>query len=166
MDCVLKAAVREEEEAEEEEDGRDDENENENELFQRRLGWRRGTGDGLTPSEVFLALLESLAWDVDAFESTLREEPFAATALGYIGRARQFAHEWAARDAENLLRFCEAFASKLDARVREKRRRGFGKNSLAEISRDHAELSEETLSALAMDPLRAAIAAARERLEG
>jgi hypothetical protein len=55
---------------------------------------------------------------------------------------------------------------KLDARVREKRRRGFGKNSLAEISRDHAELSEETLSALAMDPLRAAIAAARERLEG
>ena len=174
MDCVLKAAVREEEEEEEEEDGRDDENENENELFQRRLGWRRGTGDGLTPSEVFLALLESLAWDVDAFESTLREEPFSATALGYIGRARQFAHEWTARDAEKLLRFCEAFASKLDARVREKRRRGFGKNSLAEISRDAreafsfraAELSEETLSALAMDPLRAAIAAARERLEG
>jgi hypothetical protein len=166
MDCVLKAAVREEEEEEEEEDGRDDENENENELFLRCLGWRRGTGDGLTPSEVFLALLESLAWDVDAFESTLREEPFAATALGYIGRARQFAHEWTARDAEKLLRFCEAFALKLDARVREKRRRGFGKNSLAEISRDHAELSEETLSALAMDPLRAAIAAARERLEG
>lgn len=170
MDCVLKAAVREEEEDEEEEDGRDDENE----LFLRRLGWRRGTGDGLTPSEVFLALLESLAWDVDAFESTLREEPFAATALGYIGRARQFAHEWTARDAEKLLRFCEAFASKLDARVREKRRCGFGKNSLAEISRDHreafsfraGELSEETLSALAMDPLRAAIAAARERLEG
>jgi hypothetical protein len=170
MDCVLKAAVREEEEEEEEEDGRDDENE----LFQRRLGWRRGTGEGLTPSEVFLALLESLAWDVDAFESTLREEPFSATALGYIGRARQFAHEWTARDAEKLLRFCEAFASKLDARVREKRRRGFGKNSLAEISRDAreafsfraAELSEETLSALAMDPLRAAIAAARERLEG
>ena len=172
MDCVLKAAVREEEEEEEEEDGRDDDDENE--LFLRRLGWRRGTGDGLTPSEVFLALLESLAWDVDAFESTLREEPFSATALGYIGRARQFAHEWTARDAEKLLRFCEAFASKLDARVREKRRRGFGKNSLAEISRDAreafsfraAELSEETLSALAMDPLRAAIAAARERLEG
>ena len=122
-----------------------------------------------------MALLESLAWDVDAFEATLREEPFAATALGYIGRARQFAHEWAARDAENLLRFCEAFASKLDARVREKkkRRRGFGKTSLAETSRDRREASSfraaelrETLSALAMDPLRAAIAAARERLEG
>ena len=164
MDCVLKAAVREEEEEEEEEDGRDDENENENELFLRCLGWRRGTGDGLTPSEVFLALLESLAWDVDAFESTLRAEPFSATALGYIGRARQFAHEWTALDAEKLLRFCEAFASKLDAKAaRTRRRERAGGRAPEELD---PEGFRDALAAFALDPLRAAIAAARERLEG
>ena len=83
--------------------------------------------DGPTPSAVFLALLELLAWDVDTLEATLREDA-AATVLGYIGLARQFAHEWPARDAEKLLRFCEAFASKLgESGLTRKRKRAGGR---------------------------------------
>lgn len=112
---------------------------------------------------MFLALLELLAWDVDTLEATLREDA-AATVLGYIGLARQFAHEWPARDAEKLLRFCEAFASKLDAKaaLTRKRKRAGGR---APEALD-PEGFRDALAAFALDPLRAAIAAARERLEG
>ena len=173
MDCVLKAAEWELEEEEEEE-----EDEDAAPGVARRLGWNSERGDGPTPSEVFLALLELLGWDVDALEATLSEDA-AATVLGYLGRARQFAHEWAARDAEKLLRFCEAFASKLDARVRrtrlEKKSAGRFQKEVARAAdraaRDPegfraADLRVSRFAAFALDPLRAAIAAARERLEG
>ena len=172
MDCVLKAAEWELEEEEEEED------EDAAPGVARRLGWNSERGDGPTPSEVFLALLELLGWDVDALEATLSEDA-AATVLGYLGRARQFAHEWAARDAEKLLRFCEAFASKLDARVRrtrlEKKSAGRFQKEVARAADRAArnpegfraaDLRVSRFAAFALDPLRAAIAAARERLEG
>ena len=176
MECVLKAAEMEqeeeeeeeemeEEEEEEEEEGEEEEEEGANvgfrEASRKRLGWT--CRDGPTPSAVFLALLELLAWDVDTLEATLREDA-AATVLGYIGLARQFAHEWPARDAEKLLRFCEAFASKLDAKaaLTRKRKRAGGR---APEALD-PEGFRDALAAFALDPLRAAIAAARERLEG
>ena len=175
MECVLKAAEMEqeeeeeeeemeEEEEEEEEEGEEEEEEGANvgfrEASRKRLGWT--CRDGPTPSAVFLALLELLAWDVDTLEATLREDA-AATVLGYIGLARQFAHEWPARDAEKLLRFCEAFASKLDAKAaltRKRKRAGVERRAL------DPEGFRDALAAFALDPLRAAIAAARERLEG
>ena len=181
MDCVLKAA---EVEGEDEEGDAEDAEDDEDAALSvaRRLGWNSERGDGPTPSEVFLALLELLAWDVDALEATLCKER-AATVLGYLGLARQFAHEWATRDAEKLLHFCEAFASKLDAHVRTFRRESRVAGPLGSESRElpvarcaafvtldlegfrAAEL-RESLAAFALDPLRAAIAAARERVEG
>ena len=142
MECVLKAAEMEQEEEEEEEERRRRRRRRKKkkkkrgqtsafEASRKRLGWT--CRDGPTPSAVFLALLELLAWDVDTLEATLREDA-AATVLGYIGLARQFAHEWPARDAEKLLRFCEAFASKLDAKAaltrKTKTRRGSSAEAL------------------------------------
>ena len=172
MECVLKAAEmeqEEEEEMEEEMDGEEEEEEEEEEggnagfSVARRLGWTSSGRDGPTPSAVFLALLELLAWDVDTLEATLREDA-AATVLGYIGLARQFAHEWPARDAEKLLRFCEAFASKLGAKAARTRPRKRAGNRAPEAL--DPEGFRDAPAAFALDPLRAAIAAARERLEG
>ena len=161
MECVLKAA----------EMTRKRERERERERRRRRGGKRRLSrsvseasrldifGSRTDSSAVFVKLL---AWDVDTLEATLREDA-AATVLGYIGLARQFAHEWPARDAEKLLRFCEAFASESSTRKQPDAQTKTRRGSSAGGARRRVPRRAGGVRA---GPLRAAIAAARERLEG